>query len=86
MVRIACKLSEEQSMANGLLVSAYKDVQNRNVIYMLTNSSQVEVKMNFREKEKAKTYTPDVDHNLELTIQKLDKVIISARSLVTVLK
>lgn len=86
MVRIACKLSEEQSMANGLLVSAYKDVQNRNVIYMLTNSSQVEVKMNFREKEKAKTYITDVDHNLELTIQKLDKVIISARSLVTVLK
>ena len=73
-------------MANGLLVSAYKDVQNRNVIYMLTNLSQVEVKMNFREKEKPKTYTPDVDHNLELTIQKLDKVIISARSLVTVLK
>jgi hypothetical protein len=86
MVRLACKLSEEQSMANGLLVSAYKDVQNGNVIYMLTNLSQVEVKMNFREKEKAKTYISDADHNLELTIQKLNKVIIPVRSLVTVLK
>ena len=85
MVRVNCTLSEEQSIEDGLLVSAYKDVQNGNLVYVLTNLSQENIKVDFGQDKKVKTYTTDATNNLGFSFQNSDKIKIPARSVVTVL-
>ena len=85
MVRVNCTLSEEQSIEDGLLVSAYKDVQNGNLVYVLTNLSQESMKVDIGQDNKIKTYTTDATNNLGFSFQKSDKIKIPARSVVTVL-
>ncbi|MCK5704087.1 MAG: hypothetical protein KAI29_23195 [Cyclobacteriaceae bacterium] len=85
MVRVNCALSEEQFIEDGLLVSAYKDVQNGNLVYVLTNLSQENMNVDIGQDKKIKTYTTDADNNLGFSFQKSNKVKIPARSGVTVL-
>ncbi len=85
MVRVNCTLSEEQSIEDGLLVSAYKDVQNGNLVYVFTNLSQENMDVDFGQGKEVKTYTTNALHNLGFSIQQADRVRIPARSVVTVL-
>ena len=85
MVRIQTALSEEQSSINGLLVSAYKDPKNTTLVYVLTNLSDKEMQLDLGPKKKVKSYTTDKSHDLGFTMQDLNKVIVPARSVVTVL-
>lgn len=86
MVRIQCELSEEQSIENGLLVSAYKDFQEEKVVYVFTNLSEELRKVKIGEGKRAKTYITDANKDLELIVQKLSGINIPARSVVTVVK
>jgi len=86
MVRFKCELSEEQSPVDGLLVSAYKDPQKGEQVYVLTNLSEEGVKVDFGQKSKASTYTTDKDRDMEFSEQPLSQVNIPARSVVTVLR
>lgn len=86
MVRIKCELSKEQSPENGVLVSAYKDPENGNLVYVLVNLSEEELKVNMGRGEKAKTYTSDENQDMGFALQPLNKVKIPSRSVVTVLK
>jgi len=84
MIRIECSLSEEQSVENGLLVSAYKDVKKGQVVYVFTNLSKQARQVNVGPDKEVKTYTTDRKEDLRLSLQSLDKVRIPERSLVTV--
>ncbi|SHE53535.1 O-Glycosyl hydrolase [Mariniphaga anaerophila] len=86
MVRVKCELSEEQSAVNGLLASAYKNSGNGDLVYVLTNLSEKEITLDFGENRKAHTYTTDKQQNMGFTSQKLNKLRLPARSVVTVLK
>jgi hypothetical protein len=85
MVRIKASLSEEQPAKNGLLVSAYKNPKDNSLVYVLSNQSDKEILVDFGEKKKAKSYTTDKGHDLGFLMQDLNRVIIPARSVVTVL-
>lgn len=84
MMRIECSLSEEQSVENGLLVSAYKDVKKGQVVYVFTNLSKQARRVNVGPDKEVKTYTTDRKEDLRLSFQSLDNVRIPERSVVTV--
>ena len=85
MVRIKCTLSEKQSVKNGLLVSAFRNPENGQEVYVLTNLSNMEIIADFNKDSKSKTYTTDKEQSLKLNLQTLNNVKIPARSVVTVL-
>jgi O-glycosyl hydrolase len=85
MIRVKCELSEKQSPVDGLLASAYKNSENGRLVYVLTNLSENEMKLDFGQNEKAKTYTTDEKQNMGFALQKLNMVKIPPRSVVTVL-
>ncbi|MFC1637037.1 glycoside hydrolase, partial [Planctomycetota bacterium] len=84
MIRIECSLSEEQSVENGLLVSAYNDVKKGHMVYVFTNLSEQERQVNVGTDKQVKTYTTDKKENLRLSLQSLDDVRIPERSVVTI--
>jgi len=84
MVRIKCELSEEQSIEDGLLVSAYRDVEKGHMVHVFTNLSEQAKQVNIGSATQVKTYTTDKNHNLGLSLQSLNSVNIPARSVVTV--
>jgi hypothetical protein len=86
MVRVRCELSEEQSAVDGLLASAYKNPADGSLVYVIANLSEKEIRLDFGENNKVQTYTTDKKQNMGLSLQKLNKVKIPARSVVTVLK
>ena len=86
MVRIKCELSEEQSPVDGVLASAYKNPENGQIVHVITNLSENEVKLDFGATDKAQTYTTDKDQDMGFALQKLNKVTLPSRSVVTVLK
>jgi hypothetical protein len=83
MVRIHCELSEEQSIEDGLLVSAYKDAKKGRVVHVFTNLSEQDRQVKIGPHRKVKTYTTDEKNNLGLAWQSLSDVRIPARSVVT---
>jgi hypothetical protein len=84
MVRIACELSEEQSIEDGLLVSAYRDVKQGRVVTVFTNLSEQARQVHVGPDRQVKTYTTDKNRNLELSIQSLNNIRLPKRSVVTV--
>ncbi len=86
MLRIKCELSEEQSPENGVLVSAYKNPENGNLVYVLVNLSEDRMEVNMGEDVKVSTYTTDKDHSMGFKTQPLNAVILPARSVLTVLQ
>jgi len=84
MVRIACELSEEQSIEDGLQVSAYRDVKGGRIVTVFTNLSEQERQVNMGAHKQVKTYTTDQHNNLALSWQSLRSVNIPGRSVVTV--
>lgn len=85
MVRIKCELSEKQFPVNGLLASAYKDPKNGSVVYVLTNLSEIKMKLDFGNENNAKIFTTDESQNMGFSFQKMNKITIPPRSVVTVL-
>ncbi|MBN1126642.1 MAG: hypothetical protein JXA82_16675 [Sedimentisphaerales bacterium] len=83
MVRIKCELSEEQSIENGLLVSAYKDKDTGHVVYVFINLSEQDRYVNVGPGKHVKTYITDKNKNLERSFQSLDNISIPNRSVVT---
>ncbi len=86
MLRIKCELSKEQSPENGVLISAYKDPENGNLVYVLVNLSEETMDVQMGEDGKASTYTTDKNRNMGFLLQPLNAVILPARSVVTVLQ
>jgi O-glycosyl hydrolase len=86
MVRIQCELTSEQSPVNGLLVSAYQDLEKGPLIYVLTNLSEQASTVSMGGSEQVRCYTTDHDSDMEYSIQRTDKIVIPERSVVTILK
>ena len=85
MVRISCEFTEEQSPANGILVSAYKEPGSSALVYVFVNQSNDEVIVDMGTGEDVKTYITDKDRNLELAVQSPDELSLASRSVLTVL-
>lgn len=85
MVRIKCDLSEEQSIEDGLLVSAYKNTESGENVYVLINLSGKEFNVKFDKNVQTKTYITDKDQSLKLNPQNMNNLRVPARSVVTVL-
>jgi len=86
MLRVKCELSEEQSPENGVLVSAYKNPENGNLVYVLVNLSEECMDVCMGEDVKASTYTTDKDQNMGFKTQPMNAVILPARSVLTALQ
>lgn len=84
MVRIQCELTEEQSMEDGLLVSAYRESEKEQVVYVFTNLSTQERHVAVGPDRQVKTYTTDQQKNLGLSYQSLNRIHIPGRAVVTV--
>jgi len=85
MVRIQCTLSKEYSIEDGLLVSAYKDLQNGKLVYVFTNLSEEDVNLDLAGDKKISVYTTDKTNNMKFSSQQMNKVKSPARSVVTVI-
>ena len=84
MVRVHCEISPEQSPVDGILASAYKDRENERLVWVLTNLSEHPSHVNLGHAGEASSYTTDKDSNLEFSIQKIEQIMLPARSVVTV--
>ena len=86
MVRVKCELSGNQSPEDGrLLISAYKDPNNVDLVCVITNLSENNLIVDFCQEGKAQTYTTDEVRDMGFSLQKMNKVDIPHRSVVTVL-
>jgi O-glycosyl hydrolase len=83
MVRIHCEISPQQSSVDGILVTAYKDVKEKRLVYVLTNLSEQQSHINLGHSGEVKAYTTDEDSDLEFSIQKAHQVSLPARSVTT---
>jgi len=86
MIRIDCKLSEEQSPENGVLVSAYKDPEGGDLVYVFVNLSEEMVIVDMGEKGKASTYITDKSRDMRFLSQAINRLTLVPRSVVTVVK
>ena len=86
MVRIKCELSEEQSPENGVLVSAYNDPGNGNLVFVLVNLSEKSVLVDMGIGEDTDTYTTDKNLSMGYSLQPLNRITLPSRSVVSVLK
>ena len=86
MARIRCELSEEQSIGDGILASAYIDELNGKQVVVLTNLSEDDVTVDLGKGKKVKTYVTSRDFNLRLRIQDRQKIILDSRSVLTIIK
>lgn len=85
MVRVECKLSEEQSIENGLLVSAYKDKQKDNLVFVFTNLSERQRVIDIGPTYNVNVFTTSEDYDLALSTQKANNISVPKRSVVTVI-
>jgi len=83
MVRIHCEISPEQSPVDGILVTAYKDLKEKRLVYVLTNLSEQQVHINLGHSGEVKAYTTDEDSDMKFSIQKAHQVNLPARSVTT---
>jgi hypothetical protein len=86
MVRVHCELSKAQSPEDGLLVSAYHDLQNDLLVYVVTNLSENGCTVNLGGNDQVRTYTTDRDSDMGHAFQRSDRITVPGRSVVTVLK
>jgi O-glycosyl hydrolase len=85
MVRIKCGFSEEQSPETGVLVSAFKEPDSSDLVYVFVNQSDDEVIVHTGSKEDLRCYITDKDRDLELAIQEPGSLSLPSRSVLTVL-
>ncbi|MBD3181220.1 hypothetical protein GF312_02940 [Candidatus Poribacteria bacterium] len=85
MVRIESSFDKEQSIEDGLLVSAYKDSKKEYMVYVFTNLSQQEKRVCIGLNREVETYITDKQNNLKRISQYLDNISIPKRSVVTVI-
>jgi len=85
MVRIKCELSEQQSIEDGLLVSAYKAKNQIELVYVFTNLSHGEIVIDLGHANQIEAYTTDQNHNLKFLTQSASQVSIPPRSMVTLI-
>jgi len=83
MVRIHCESSPEQSPVDGILVTAYKDVSKKRLVYVLTNLSEHPTLVDLGYSGQVRSYTTDEDSDLEFSIQESSQVQLPARSVTT---
>ncbi len=87
MVRIKCDILNEDSFNNrDLLISAYKNNENGDLVYVAINLSEQEKILNLGTKEKVTAYITSKNNNLEPVKFKANKIILSERSVYTILK
>ncbi len=86
MVRVQCELSLEQSPKDGLLVSAYKDLKNGRLVYVLTNLSEKATTVSIGGSDEIKSYTTDKNSDMGYTTQRSNKIAVPERSVVTIVK
>lgn len=85
MVRIKCELSEDQSIENGVLVSAYKDKKKDRLVFVFTNLSEQQRNIDIGPTYQVNVYTTSEDYDLEFSNQKANKISVPKRSVVTVI-
>lgn len=85
MVRVKCELSEDQSMENGVLASAYLDKQKEKLVYIFTNLSSEEKVIDIGVDQDIELFVTSKNHNLEHETQNARKLKLDARSVSTVI-
>lgn len=85
MVRVRCNLSEEQSIEDGLLVSAYLDKEDQKLIFVYTNLSMEDKTIDIGLNDKVKVFVTSKDKSLEHKIESARNISLEARSVSTVI-
>lgn len=85
MVRIRCELSGEQSIEDGVFVSAYLAKKESDLVFVFTNLSHREQIIDIGVDQNVKVYTTSEDKNLILSIKNARKIKLAGRSVSTVL-
>lgn len=86
MHRIQCEVSPEQSLENGLLVSAYKDMAGGKQVYVVTNLSDRITTISLGGSEELITYTTDKNSDMRFSKQKANHIKVPGRSVLTILR
>jgi len=86
MIRVQCELSSEQSPENGLLVSAYTDLKDERLVYVVTNLSEEPATINIGGSFEVLTYTTDKNSDLGYSMQMSNKVKVPERSVLTIVQ
>jgi len=85
MVRIKCELSEEQSIKDGLLISAYKTKSEDSIVFVLTNLAEEPKVVDIGINEKVKVYVTSEQKDMGLKHQNARQLRIPARSVSTII-
>ena len=83
MVRVKCELSLDQSMENGVLASAYLDEQGQRIVYVFTNLSNEEKRIDLGVNRELNLFITSQDDNLKHDVQHARKLNLKARSVTT---
>ena len=86
MVRVKCKLLDTQSNSDELLISAYKNPETDQLFYVVVNLSEQQKVISLSVKEKVTVYVTSEEKNLEPVKFKANKIILSGRSVNTILE
>ena len=86
MVRVHCEVSPEQSPENGMLASAYQDLEAGTLVLVLTNLSEQAVTVSIGGSEKVRCYTTDQQSDMKHSVQLSSEVNVPGRSVLTVLR
>lgn len=86
MVRVKCDFDKPQSIEDGVLISAYKNKDNAEVVYVFTNLSNEENLVNLGTDGSVTTYTTDENNSLQNSKQRAREINIPKRSVVTVIR
>ena len=85
MVRIKCELAVPQSIQDGLLVSAYKNKEDHHQVFVITNLSQDEKKLDFGKSDEVKVYATSETEGLQLSYENARNIKIKGRSVLSVI-
>lgn len=85
MVRFKCELSVEQSIVDGLLISAYKTKSEDSIVFVLTNLAEEPKVVDFGVNEKVKVYVTSEQKDMELSHGNARQLSIPGRSVSTII-
>lgn len=85
MVRVRCELSREQSMENGILVSAYLRKSDDTLVFIFTNLSNEDKSIDIGVDQHVDVYVTSANKSLNLTTENARSLPLSARSVSTVI-
>ncbi len=84
MVRVKCKLADIEKESEELLISAYKNPESDQLVYVVVNLSEQQKVISLNVKEKVTVYITSEEKNLEPVKFKANRIVLPRRSVNTI--